>query len=81
MLALIRRHFPAAHSCYAGPAITVHVPLPLTQAATGRLRCEGTVDYIGTRTALAKARLMSDDGKLFAQATSNCLIIRPGSPG
>jgi uncharacterized protein (TIGR00369 family) len=46
-------------------------------SSTGRLRCEGTVDYIGNRTALARARLVNADGKLFAQATSNCLIFRP----
>jgi uncharacterized protein (TIGR00369 family) len=50
---------------------------PIT-SSTGRLLCEGTVDYIGTRTALARARLVNPDGKLFAQATSNCLIFRPG---
>jgi uncharacterized protein (TIGR00369 family) len=50
---------------------------PIT-AGTGRLLCEGTVDYIGTRTALARARLVNAEGKLFAQATSNCLIVRPG---
>ena len=49
---------------------------PIT-SSTGRLRCEGTVDYIGSRTALARARLVNADGKLFAQATSNCLIFRP----
>ena len=46
--------------------------------ASGPLLCEGTVDYIGSRTALAKARLINVEGKLFAQATSNCLIVRPG---
>ncbi len=50
---------------------------PIT-SGTGRLLCEGTVDYIGTRTALARARLVNAEGKLFAQATSNCLIVRPG---
>jgi uncharacterized protein (TIGR00369 family) len=50
---------------------------PIT-SSTGRLTCEGTVDYIGSRTALARARLVNADGKLFAQATSNCLIFRPG---
>jgi len=50
---------------------------PIT-SGTGRLLCEGTVDYIGTRTALARARLVNTEGKLFAQATSNCLIVRPG---
>ncbi len=50
---------------------------PIT-SGTGRLLCVGTVDYIGSRTALARARLVNSGGKLFAQATSNCLIFRPG---
>ena len=31
MLTLITHHFPAARSWHAGPCVTVHVPLPLTQ--------------------------------------------------
>ena len=57
------------------PGHPVH---PADHLRTGRLLCEGTVDYIGNRTALARARLVNADGKLFAQATSNCLIFRPG---
>ena len=41
------------------------------------MTCEGTVENIGSRTALATARLTNADGKLFAHATSNCLIFRP----
>ena len=48
-------------------------------STTGRLTCEGTVENIGGRTALAVARLTSADGKLFAHATSTCLIVRPES--
>jgi uncharacterized protein (TIGR00369 family) len=50
---------------------------PVT-AGTGRLLCEGTVQHLGSRTALAEARLTDTDGKLYAHATSNCLIFRPG---
>lgn len=49
---------------------------PVT-TGTGPLRCEGTVQHLGTRTALAEARLTGGDGKLYAHATSNCLISRP----
>ena len=49
---------------------------PVT-TATGPLRCEGTVQHLGARTALAEARLTGEDGKLYAHATSNCLISRP----
>jgi uncharacterized protein (TIGR00369 family) len=46
-------------------------------SGTGPLRCEGTVQYLGARTALAEARLTGEDGKLYAHATSNCLVSRP----
>lgn len=49
---------------------------PVT-ANTGRLVCEGTVAHFGSRTALAHARLTDENGKLYAEATSNCLIFRP----
>jgi uncharacterized protein (TIGR00369 family) len=48
---------------------------PIT-AATGRLVCEGTVAHFGSRTALAHARLTDEGGKLYAEATSNCMIFR-----
>lgn len=37
----------------------------------------GTVAHFGSRTALAHARLTDEGGKLYAEATSNCLIFRP----
>jgi GNAT superfamily N-acetyltransferase len=36
MLALIRKHLPAARSWHAGPYVTVHVPLPLAQEESPR---------------------------------------------
>ena len=50
---------------------------PIT-SDSGRLLCEGTVAHMGSRTALAEARLTGADGKLYAHATSSCLIFRPG---
>src|SRR6516165_4467589 len=47
-------------------------------AKTGRMLCEGTVEHLGSRTALATARLTDGGGKLYAQATSSCMIFRPG---
>jgi len=46
-------------------------------ASTGPLRCEGTVVHLGSRTALARASLIDGAGKLYAFATSSCLIFRP----
>jgi acyl-coenzyme A thioesterase PaaI-like protein len=34
------------------------------------------VTHIGRRTALAEARIVDEAGKLYATATSSCLIIR-----
>jgi uncharacterized protein (TIGR00369 family) len=72
----------AVHSML--PAGTSYTSLDLSvkflraiTASTGRLRCEGTVTHLGSRTALAQAMLSDDGGKLYAQATSSCLIFRP----
>ena len=46
-------------------------------AETGKVRCEGHVVHLGGRTALARAALTDRDGKLLAEATSSCLILRP----
>lgn len=38
---------------------------------------EGTVLHFGRQTALAEARVTDAEGKLYAYATSTCLIVRP----
>ena len=48
-------------------------------AGTGRLTCTGTVTHLGGRSALAEARLTGGDGKLYAFATSSCMIFRPAA--
>lgn len=48
-------------------------------AESGPVRCEGLVVHMGKRTALAEARLYGGAGRLAAQATSSCLILRPPS--
>jgi uncharacterized protein (TIGR00369 family) len=60
---------------YTSLDLSVRFIRPIT-STTGRLVCEGRVENIGGRTALATARLTNADGKLFAHATSNCLIFR-----
>jgi len=42
----------------------------------GELRAEGSVVHRGTTTATTEARLLDDTGKLYAHATSTCLILR-----
>jgi acyl-coenzyme A thioesterase PaaI-like protein len=41
------------------------------------MTCEGTVTHLGGRSALAQARLTDAGGKLYAHATSSCMIFRP----
>jgi uncharacterized protein (TIGR00369 family) len=48
-------------------------------AGSGRLTCTGTVTHLGGRSALAEARLTGGDGKLYAFATSSCMIFRPAA--
>jgi uncharacterized protein (TIGR00369 family) len=66
-----------AGAFYTSLDLSVKFIRPVT-AQTGRLLCKGTVEHLGSRTALATARLTDSGGKLYAQATSSCLIFRPG---
>lgn len=45
--------------------------------ATGEITAEGTVVHLGRRMALAEARILDADGKVYATANSSCLIMRP----
>jgi uncharacterized protein (TIGR00369 family) len=64
-----------AGAFYTSLDLTVKFIRPIT-SGTGRLLCEGTVEHFGSRTALAAARLTDAGGKLYAHATSSCLIFR-----
>ena len=61
---------------YTSQDLSVKFLRPIT-GSTGPLQCEGTVIHLGSRTALAQARLTDAQGKLYAHATSSCLIFRP----
>ncbi len=53
-------------------AITTDVP---------RVRAEGRVVHSGRQLATAEARLVGPDGKLYAHATTTCLVFElPGAP-
>jgi uncharacterized protein (TIGR00369 family) len=45
-------------------------------ADTGRVRCEGKLIHLGTRTATAEGRVIGSAGKLYAHGTTTCLIFR-----
>ncbi len=43
---------------------------------TGRLLCEGRTIHVGGRVATAEARLTDEAGKLYAHATTTCMVFR-----
>ena len=47
---------------------------PIT-AATGKLRAIGKVVHLGKRVATAEARLEDAAGKLYAHATTTCIVL------
>jgi uncharacterized protein (TIGR00369 family) len=44
---------------------------------TGEVRCEANTIYVGGRTATAEGKILDAKGKLYAHATTTCLIFRP----
>ena len=44
---------------------------------TGFLRAEGKLIHVGRSTAVAEGRLTDASGKLYAHATTTCMILRP----
>jgi len=74
----VQSRLPAG-AFYTSLDLSVKFLRPVT-SATGRMTCAGTVTHLGTRSALAQAQLTDSRGKLFAHATSSCMIFRPGQP-
>lgn len=48
---------------------------------TGRMTCTGEVVHVGGRVATAQARLTDAAGKLYAHATTTCMVFRPPAAG
>ncbi len=71
----VHSRLPAGTS-YTSLDLAVKFLRPIT-IGTGRLRCQGVVTHLGGRIALAEAQLTDQEGKLYAQATSSCLIFQP----
>jgi uncharacterized protein (TIGR00369 family) len=44
---------------------------------TGRVRAIGEMIHMGRTTAIAEAKLLDDQDKLYAFATTTCMIMRP----
>jgi uncharacterized protein (TIGR00369 family) len=54
--------------------LKINYTRPITREA-GEMRCEATVLYSGNRTATADARVVGRDGKLYAHATTTCIVV------
>jgi uncharacterized protein (TIGR00369 family) len=63
---------------YTTLELKVNFVRPLT-TASGLVLCEGKVINVGGRVATAEARVADRAGKLYAHATSTCLIMRPAA--
>ncbi|WP_250036975.1 PaaI family thioesterase [Paractinoplanes maris] len=62
---------------YTSLDLNVKFLRPVT-LSSGRLTCTGSVLQSGRRTALAKARLLDEKGRLVAQAMSSCMLFPLG---
>ena len=61
---------------YTSLDLSVKFLRPVT-IATGPITAEGTVVHLGRRTALAEGRITDAAGKVYATATSSCLVMQP----
>ena len=48
-------------------------------AETGLVRCEANTIHVGGRTATAEGKIVDQKGKLYAHATTTCIIFRPAA--
>lgn len=60
---------------YTTLELKVNFVRPVT-AETGRVRTEGRVVHMGSKVATAEGRIVDADGKLYAHATTTCLLMR-----
>jgi uncharacterized protein (TIGR00369 family) len=63
---------------YSTIELKINFVRPLT-VATGLVLCEGKVINVGGRVATAEARVTDRAGKLYAHATTTCLLMRPSA--
>ena len=69
----VQTHMPAG-SGYTTLEAKTNLVRPIT-AATGRLRAIGKVVHVGKRVATAEGRLEDAAGKLYAHASSTCIVL------
>jgi len=64
---------------YTTLELKINIVRPLTDAVA-LVRAEGKVVHAGRQVATAEGRLVGPDGKLYAHATTTCLIFERPSP-
>ena len=73
----VQTHMPAG-----GTYTTLEAKTNLVRAMTdktGRVRAIGKLVHLGKRIATAEGRLEDDAGKLYAHATTTCMVLTEGS--
>lgn len=61
---------------YTTLELKINFVRPLTRD-TGRVGCEGRTIHLGGRVATAEARVTDGEGRLYAHATTTCMVFRP----
>jgi uncharacterized protein (TIGR00369 family) len=61
---------------YTTLQLNINYLRPITDK-TGVVYCAGNVIHVGGRVATAEGRLTDEDGKLYAHATTTCIILKP----
>lgn len=64
-----------AGATYTTLEIKVNYLRPMS-ATTGEVRCEADIIHVGGRTALAEGKIVDTEGKVYAHATTTCIIFR-----
>jgi uncharacterized protein (TIGR00369 family) len=54
--------------------LKINYTRPLTREV-GEVRCEAHVIHVGSRTATAEARIVDADGRVYAHATTTCIVV------
>jgi len=62
-----------AHHGYTTLELKVNDVRPVL-ATTGRIRAEGHTIHVGRQVATAEGRIVDEDGRLYAHATTTCLV-------
>jgi uncharacterized protein (TIGR00369 family) len=73
MACAVQTHI-AAGSGYTTLEVKVNLVRAIT-AASGKLRATGKTIHVGSRIATAEGRLEDASGKLYAHATTTCIVL------